>query len=230
MSRYSVEEFIQAKAQDEQAHAPFELENPYLLEINLEGLVWAKLGAMIGYMGEVKFTREGAFEHGLGKFVKKMISHEGTKLMKMEGEGKVYLADRGKKVQILKLEGETLFVNGNDLLAFEEGIEWDITLMRRVAGMMAGGLSNVKLSGEGMAAITTHYDPLALKIRPGQPVFTDPNATVAWSGSLSPDIHTDMTFKTFLGRGSGESIQLKFEGDGWIVLQPFEEIYLQASQ
>jgi uncharacterized protein (AIM24 family) len=40
-------------------------------------------------------------------------------------------------------------VNGNDLLAFEPGIEWDIKLMKKVAGMMSGGLFNVTLKGKG---------------------------------------------------------------------------------
>ena len=63
------------------------------------------------------------------------------------------------------------------------------------------------------------------KVTPERPVFTDPNATVAWSGSLTPDITTDISVKTLLGRGSGESIQLKFQGSGWVVLQPYEEIH-----
>jgi uncharacterized protein (AIM24 family) len=205
------------------------LENIYLLEVNLRERVWAKLGSMIGYVGRVKFTREGMLEHGVGKLMKKMVSGEGTKLMKVEGQGRVYLADKGKKVQILDLQGETIFVNGNDLLAFEDSVAWDIKLMKKVSGIMAGGLFNVRLSGQGMVAITTHYEPLALRVQPGQPVFTDPNATVAWSGSLSPDIQTDISFKTFLGRGSGESFQLKFDGQGWVILQPFEEVYFQAS-
>ena len=37
----------------------------------------------------------------------------------------------------------------------------------------------------------------------------------------------DVTLKTLLGRGSGESFQLKFQGDGWVVLQPYEEVYMQ---
>jgi uncharacterized protein (AIM24 family) len=53
---------------------------------------------------------------------------------------------------------------------------------------------------------------------------------VAWSGTLSPEIHTDISFKTLLGRGSGESFQLKFQGEGWVVLQPYEEVYLQRSK
>jgi len=230
MTSYVIEDFIRGIEQDEQTDHTFELENAYLLEVNLDGRVWAKLGTMIGYVGQVKFSREGMLEHGLGRFVKKALTSEGTRLMKMDGKGRVYLADRGKKVQVLQLQGQAFSVNGNDLLAFEEGIDWDITMMHRISGMIAGGLFNVRLSGQGMVAITTHYDPLALRVRPGQPVFTDPNATVAWAGSLTPDVHTDISLKSFLGRGSGESIQLKFEGEGWVVLQPFEEVAFQAAK
>jgi uncharacterized protein (AIM24 family) len=83
--------------------------------------------------------------------------------------------------------------------------------MKKVAGMLAGGLFNVRLEGRGMIALTTHHDPLTLKVSSNYPVITDPNATVAWSGDLTPEIKTDLSFKTFLGRGSGESIQMKFQ-------------------
>jgi len=118
--------------------------------------------------------------------------------------------------------------NGNDLLAFEESIMWDIKMLKKVAGLMAGGLFNVKLEGTGMIAITTHYDPLTLKVTPETPVFTDPNATVAWSGNLQPDLKTDVSLKTFVGRSSGESLQMAFNGDGFVVIQPYEEVYFQA--
>ena len=230
MAEYSVEEFVKTTAQDSAANRPFELENPHLLEVNLKGRVWAKTGSMVAYTGQVKFTREGVMEHGLGKMLKKMATGEGTNLMKVEGQGRVYLAERGKKVQVLSLENETIFVNGNDLLAFEDSVKWDITMMRRMAGLMTGGLFNVRLTGPGMVAITTHYEPLTLQVVPDQPIFTDPNATVAWSGSLSPDIRTDISLGTLLGRGSGESLQLKFAGTGWVVVQPYEEVYLQTGQ
>ena len=226
MSKYSVEEFVKSSAQDSAANSFFELENPYLLEVNLKDRAWAKIGTMIAYVGSVKFTRESVMKQGMKKLLKKMVSGEGARLMRMEGQGRVYLADEGKKVQILRLEDDTIFVNGNDLLAFEEGITWDIKMMRRASSMLAGGLFNVELSGRGLVALTTHYDPLTLRVGAGQPIFTDPNATVAWSGSLSPEIVTDISFKTFIGKGSGESIQLKFDGDGWVVLQPFEETYV----
>ncbi len=78
-----------------------------------------------------------------------------------------------------------------------------------------------------MLAITSHYDPLTLRVTPQQPVRTDPNATIAWSGNLTPEFRTDVSLKTFFGRGSGESLQMEFQGDGFVVVQPYEEVYLQ---
>ncbi|MCX5651359.1 MAG: AIM24 family protein [Planctomycetota bacterium] len=225
--RYSLAEFVGARAQRDRGHGLFELESERMLEVNLNGDLWTKTGSMVAYLGAVKFTREGILEHGIGKFLKRAVSGEGTQLTKAQGQGKLYLADEAKKISILKLHNEAIFVNGNDVLAFEPSLKWDITLMRSMAGMFAGGLFNVRFEGSGMLAITTHYDPLALEVRPGQPVFTDPNATVAWSGTLQPQIHTDVSFKTFFGRGSGESIQLRFEGSGFVLIQPKEEVYFQ---
>ena len=230
MGRYSVTEFVSGTVQKDRGEGLFELEGDRLLEINLDGMVWTKAGSMVAYEGAIKFTLEGILEHGVGKLLKKAVTGEGTRLTKADGKGRLYLADMGKKISILNLQGESIFVNGNDLLAFEDGIQWDIKLMRKVTAMLAGGLFNVKLEGKGMVAITTHYDPLTLKVSAGKPVITDPNATVAWSGTLSPEFKRDVSLKTFLGRGSGESIQMKFEGDGFVVIQPYEEVYLQAGQ
>ena len=103
----------------------------------------------------------------------------------------------------------------------------DQRMLKKVAAMLSGGLFNVRLEGSGMLAITTHYDPLTLRVTPGQPVYTDPNATIAWSGNLQPEFKTDVSLKTFIGRGSGESMQMMFNGDGFVVVQPYEEVYMQ---
>ncbi|MBN9656283.1 AIM24 family protein [Halobacillus sp. GSS1] len=225
MSDYSIDEFIRKTKQDESENDYFELETPRILEVNLLDQVWAKAGAMISYNGNIKFEREGILEHGVGRLFKKAMTGEGSSLMKATGRGRLYLADQGKKITIFDLDNETITVNGNDLLAFEPSIDWDIKLMKKVAGMVSGGLFNVTLSGSGRAAITSHYEPLTLLVRPGEPVITDPHATVAWSGHLEPNFRTDISFKTLIGRGSGESIQMEFEGDGFVIVQPFEEVY-----
>ncbi|MCZ2260315.1 AIM24 family protein [Sporosarcina sp. G11-34] len=223
MSKFSIDEFIKQTKQDELGNDFFELETPRILEVNLRDLVWAKAGSMISYTGHIKFEREKMLEHGLGKMFKKAFSGEGASLMKAQGNGRLYLADQGKKITIFELNNESITVNGNDLLAFEPSIEWDINFMKKMVGVVSGGLFNVTLKGRGKVAITSHYEPLTLLVRPGEPVITDPNATVAWSGNLMPEFRTDISFRTFLGRGSGESIQMEFSGEGFVIVQPFEE-------
>ena len=228
MNRYTVEEFVEQTRQKELGQGLFELETERMLELNLQGMVWTKMGSMVSYRGNVKFTREGILEQGISNLLKKAVSGEGARLTKAEGNGKVYLADSGKKITILNLQGESIFINGSDLLAFEPSIKFEIKMMKKVSSMLAGGLFNIRLEGTGMVAFTTHYDPVTLMVTPDSPVITDPNATVAWSGSLNPKIKTDVSLKTFVGRGSGESIQTEFAGNGFVVIQPFEEVMFQA--
>lgn len=225
MSRYSLDQFLQETAQKDKGEGLFELENPRMLEINLNGLVWVKVGSMIAYKGNIKFEREGMLEHGLDKFLKKALTGEGTHLMKAAGAGKLYIADEGKRISIIHLQNEAIYVNGNDVLAFETGIKWDITMMRRMSTMAAGGLFNMKLEGTGMIAITTEGEPLTLVVTPDQPVTTDPNATVAWSQNLSPELTANITFRSIMGRGTGETFQMVFRGSGFVVVQPYEEVY-----
>ena len=224
--KYSIQSFIQETAQKDERNNLFELEKEYLLELNISNqTVMLKKGAMVAYDGNVKFTREGMLSKGVGNLLKKAVSGEGTTMMKATGTGRVYVADMAKKIRVLYLENETINVNGNDVLAHEESIKSDIKMMKSVAGIVGGGLFQVRLSGTGYVAVTTHGDPLTLLVKPGKPVYTDPNATVAWAGNLTPTIKTDISLKTFIGRGSGESFQLQFEGDGWVIVQPYEETY-----
>lgn len=226
MEKYSIQSFIEETAQKDTKNNFFELEKDYVLELNLNNQqVLLKKGSMVAYDGDVKFEREGILSKGFGNMLKKAVSGEGTSMMHATGTGRVYVADMAKKIRILYLDNESINVNGNDVLAHEEALKSEVKMMKSVAGMVGGGLFQVSLSGKGYAAITTHGDPITLLVKPGKPVFTDPNATVAWSGNLNPSIKTDISIKTLIGRGSGESFQMKFEGDGWVIVQPYEEVY-----
>jgi uncharacterized protein (AIM24 family) len=205
-NRYSLAAFVNKSIDKDRNQGLFELESDRMLDINLQGEVWIKMGAMVAYTGQVKFVREGLMEQGLGNLLKKAVSGEGTRLTKVTGTGSVFCADAGKKITILELKNEAICVNGNDLLAFEMSLKSEIKMMRRISSMLAGGLFNIRLEGTGMVAITSHYDPLTLPVTPNAPVTTDPNATVLWSGSLEPELKTDIQWKTLVGRGSGESV------------------------
>ncbi len=234
---HSLQDFLARTAERDQPGDVFELESEKMLEVHVggpagSGRVWSKLGAMVAYRGALTFKREGMLEGGLAKAFMKAISGEMAPLAKIEGQGVAYLADAGKNITVLRLEGgsDAINVSGNDLLAFEDSVEHQVTMHRRVSGMMAGGLFSARLSGRGLVAIVTHGHPLTLHVTPDSPVITDPNATVAWSANLAPEVKADVSFRTLVGRGSGETFQMVFRGSGFVVIQPFEEQPVMTQQ
>ncbi len=58
MDRYSIEEFVNQTQQKDHGQGVFELETERMLELNLNGQICTKMGSMISYRGNVKFTRE----------------------------------------------------------------------------------------------------------------------------------------------------------------------------
>ena len=197
----------------------FRLENNRLLDVPVDGTVMVKAGPMVAYTGDMTFTGKASAEGGLTGFVKEAVSSEGTPVMAAEGHGHLYVADRSKKVQVLDLDaGESISVSGNDVLAFESGVDYEINTIGSVSGAVAGGLTNVYLTGPGQVAVSTHGDPLVLT----PPVITDPDATVAWSGDLSPSISMNKAIE--IGQTSDETVQMEFTGsEGFVVIQPHEE-------
>jgi uncharacterized protein (AIM24 family) len=197
----------------------FQLENSKLLDIELDGTVMTKVGSMVAFTGDVTFTGKASAEGGLTGIVKEAVTSEGTPVMEAEGSGHLYVADQGKKIQVLDLDqGESVSINGNDVLAFESRVDYEIGTVSSISGVAAGGLTNVFLTGPGQIAITTHGDPLVL----APPVKTDPSATVAWSANLSPSVAKNKRIE--IGQTSGEAIQMEFTGsEGFVVVQPYEE-------
>ena len=206
--------------EETQSQESFALQNPKLLKVSLRGVtIQAKLGSMVAYQGDVKFEHAGS--GGLNKFIKKAVTGEGTQLMKVEGTGEVFLADQAQDIHLIKLEGEAISCNGRNVLAFDAGIDWDIKRVQGASSMMGGGLFNMSLQGTGWVAILSDGPPVLLQT--GEvPTFVDPNAAITWSGGLTPHIKTDANLKTLIGRGSGESIQMSFAGQGWVLVQPSE--------
>ncbi|WP_128225265.1 AIM24 family protein [Halobacteriaceae bacterium SHR40] len=198
----------------------FQLENSYTLDVAVDGTLMAKAGSMIAYTGDLSFTGQATPEGGITGFIKEAATNEGTPVMTVEGHGHVYLADNEKKVQVLELEADdAVTVNGEDVLAFESQINYEIDKMDSLAGAFAGGFTNVYLEGPGYVALTTHADPLVMT----PPVTTDPSATVAWSGT-TPDVEVNKNLSDMIGQESGERFQMNFTGtDGFVVVQPYEE-------
>jgi len=198
----------------------FTLQGPRLLKVELsETSVMARNGAMVAYQGDVAFEHKGG---GLGRLVKKAATGEGLRLMEAKGSGELFLANQAMLVHVLRLADDSISVNGQNILAFETGIDWDVTRVKGgTAGMLAGGLFNIHLQGTGLVALVSDGEPVRLDVS-GASTFGDPQAAIAWSGSVQTTLKTDVQAKSLIGLGSGESVQLGFSGDGWVLIQPSE--------
>ncbi|MGF7086558.1 uncharacterized protein (AIM24 family) [Kroppenstedtia sanguinis] len=202
------------QAEEVEAAEPFVKQNSRALKIHVSDRVYCRAGSMVAYQGEIKFRSTAG---GMGKWFKQKLTGEGIPLMEATGQGDLFLADDAAEVTILKLQGETLFVEGRHLLAFEETIAWDISMIRG-AGITSGGLFTCRLTGNGYVAISSHGEPIALEA----PVLVDPNAVIGWTSGVSPKLKADINLKTILGRSSGETFQLDFIGTGKVLIQPAE--------
>ena len=207
--------------QETQSQEAFALQNSKLLKVRLqEGTIQAKLGSMVAYQGEVSFEHAGS--GGMSRMLKKAVTGEGTQLMKMSGTGEVFLADTAQDVHLLKLENDAITCNGSNVLAFDADIDWDIQKVQGgVSSMMAGGLFNMSLQGSGWVAVISDGTPVLLNTGDA-PTFADPQAAITWSSSVTTSMKADVKLKNLVGRGSGESMQMAFQGAGWVLVQPSE--------
>jgi uncharacterized protein (AIM24 family) len=213
--------------QETKSEQPFALQNSKLLKVSLDQItIQAKAGSMVAYQGDVAFEHAGS--GGLSRMVKKAVSGEGMKIMKMSGTGEVFLADTAQDIHLIYLENDAITVNGPNLLAFDAGIDWDIKKVEGVSGFVGGGLFNMALSGTGWVAIVSDGPPVLLNTAEA-PTFADPQAAITWASSVQTGIKTDIKLKNFIGKGSGESVQMSFSGQGWLLVQPSEG-RVQAAQ
>ena len=192
------------------------LQNKKLLKVVLGQEILARQGSMVAFQGQMDFDYEGS---GAAKFLKKAFTGEGLPLMRVTGQGELFLADGAKNVHIIWLDNAGLSVNGRNVLAFEPSLSWDIERVQGV-GMVAGGLFNTRLQGNGWVAITTKGEPVVL--RTDAPTFVDTDAVVAWSAGLTASINKTFKAKALIGRGSGEAAQLALQGQGIVIVQPSE--------
>ena len=210
-----------------EAEGHFVRQNSKMMKVELsQGEVFALAGSMVAYQGDVQFEHKGA--GGVKAFLKQKVTGEGLPLMRISGSGEIFLANRGADVHVIQLEGESLSINGANVLAYEAQLQSDIQMVRG-AGMLAGGLFNTTLTGSGQVAIVTDGSPLVLNAGEA-PTFVDPDAAVCWSANLNVQPKMQMGMKAMLGRTSGEEMQLGFHGQGFVVVQPSENMRFGGQQ
>jgi uncharacterized protein (AIM24 family) len=199
-------------------------QNEKMLRVGLGEPFLARQGSMVAYQGEVDFAYQGG---GVGRFLKSQLTGEGLSLMRVSGRGDVFLANEEAEVHILHLDDSGISINGRNVLAFSETLQWSIERVQG-AGIMTGGLFNTTLRGTGWVAVTTSGPPVVLNAAEA-PTYADTNAVVAWSASLQTSLRSSFKAGALIGRGSGEAVQVAFAGYGFVIVQPSEGVPVTPS-
>lgn len=210
-----------------EAAGTFVRQNSKMMKIELsQGSVKALAGSMVAYQGDVQFEHQGT--GGFGKWLKQKVTGEGLPLMRIGGTGEIFLANNGADVHIIDLERESISINGQNILAFSDTLQDDIQMVRG-AGMASGGLFNTTLTGTGQVALCTDGPPLLLTTGEAA-TYVDPDAAVCWSAGLNIQVKADIGMKALIGRTSGEEFQLGFGGQGFVIVQPSENMRFGGPQ
>jgi uncharacterized protein (AIM24 family) len=203
----------------------FRLNGSRILEIDLHGdAVRAATGAMIAYIGDVTFKNAGM--GGGGGFraaLKQKATGESVSLMTCSGQGTVWFAKDAMEVLVVEMEGDTLKVESEQLLALSDQLKTDVAFAGLRGASSGQGLFTTTVTGFGtVALLSAGGPPIALEVSPQYPLVVDPDSFIASRGRLNQTFVTDVSWRNLIGESSGEAFSLRFDGSGFVYIQPEE--------
>ncbi|MFJ5531928.1 AIM24 family protein [Streptomyces sp. NPDC093261] len=195
------------------------VQNAKSIRYVVDGEMFARQGAMVAYRGNLQFERKG---QGVGGMLKRAVTGEGLPLMTVRGQGEAWFAHEAQNCFIVDVEqGDEFTVNGRNVLCFDATLSYRIQTVKG-AGVSGGGLFNSVFTGHGRLGLVCEGNPLVIPVSPQQPVYVDTDAVVGWTARLQTALHRSQSIGSMLRGGSGEAIQLKLDGQGYVVVRPSE--------
>ncbi|HYK01740.1 MAG TPA: tetratricopeptide repeat protein [Thermoanaerobaculia bacterium] len=189
----------------EGASRTFALHENGFLEINFARNVHVKRGTVSSYSGNLKFIAESG-----------LLGTTAQTLVKAVGQGKIFVYEKGRKTFLLDLNDEFIYVEGRNLLALEDSLTYrvepiyDASYQRKI--------DTVKIFGKGSLAISTHIEPLTLRVTRDYPLSISSAALVAWTGNVIPTVVDDQSLENVMIENVGNAgFKIRFEGDGVVV-------------
>ncbi|ALC20076.1 uncharacterized protein (AIM24 family) [Streptomyces pristinaespiralis] len=203
------------------------LQNAKSIKYAVNGEMHARQGSMIAFRGNLQFERKG---QGIGGMLKRAVTGEGLPLMAVRGQGEAWFAHEAANCFIVDIEqGDALTINGRNVLCFDATLSYEIKTVKG-AGMTGGGLFNSLFTGYGKLGVICDGSPIVIPVSHQQPVFVDTDAVVGWSAQLHTSLHRSQSVGSMIRGGSGEAVQLKLEGEGFVIVRPSELTPQKASQ
>lgn len=177
---------------------------------------------MVAYEGQMSFKKMTGGGEGLRGMVTRRLTGESMAVMQVTGQGTCYFADRASEINLVSLHGDKLYVEASNLLCTDAGLRTGTTFTGLRGGATGNGLFTTTVEGTGQAAIMSDGTAVVLRVSAQYPLFVDPGAYIAHQGNLQQHLQSGVNFRTLIGEGSGESFQIRFEGEGLVYVQPSE--------
>ncbi|MET8748456.1 AIM24 family protein [Streptomyces sp. NPDC004667] len=195
------------------------LQNAKSVKYAVNGEMLARQGSMVAFRGDLRFERKG---QGIGGMLKRAVTGEGLALMSVRGQGEAWFAHEAGNCFIIDFEpGDAFTINGRNVLCFDPTLSYEIRMVKG-AGMTGGGLFNSLFTGTGKLAVVCDGHPIIIPVTPQAPVYVDTDAVVGWSASLDTGLHRSQSVGSMIRGGSGEAVQLRLSGEGFVVVRPSE--------
>ncbi|MER7918192.1 MULTISPECIES: AIM24 family protein [unclassified Streptomyces] len=201
----------------------FRLQGSKVLAVEMTGdAVKAKNGSMVAYDGQMTFKKLTGGGDGLRGMVTRRLTGGQMAVMEVKGHGTCWFADRATEINLVRLQGEKLYVESSNLLVTDAALRTGTTFTGLRGASQGNGLFTTTVEGHGQAAIMSDGPAVALRVSPQYPLTVDPGAYIAHQGEVRQSFQSGVTFRTFVGEGGGEAFQIRFEGDGLVYVQPSE--------
>lgn len=188
----------------EGASKTFALHENGFLEINFMRNVRVKRGTISSYSGNLKFVAESG-----------LLGTTAANLVKADGQGRLFVYEKGRKTFLLDLNDEFIYVEGGHLLALEETLSYRVEPIYDTA--YEKKLDTVKIFGKGSLAISTSIEPLTLRVSREYPLSISSTTLVAWTGNLIPGVIDDGDLEEVMIESREEGFKIRFEGEGVVV-------------
>lgn len=216
----------------------FEVYNDYFLitKIHQGQTIYAKAGSMVAYQGNIKFESKTLTGNGKGllknamQTIVKGVAGEGMKLMTAIGEGNIYFADNASNILTIDMNKDggkswsSLTIEGDKVLAYTDDVKHTVK-MSTFGTSSTKGIFTSQFEAIGRnahIALLSKGKPLYLPT----PCYVDPQALIGYTGPAPRLDKNNITWKTFVGKESGESFVLNFSTPGYfVIVQPSEELF-----
>ncbi|MEU9110843.1 AIM24 family protein [Streptomyces sp. NPDC048483] len=210
--------FTETQTQDRYA-----LQNEQLLRVALQGHedLLARKGSMVAYQGLLEF--EGNYQTE-GQHRARAMTGEALDLMRVSGQGTVYLANLAQYIHVVDVDHQGLTIDSSYVLALDSTLHWEAVSVDSQFGISGTGKYQLNISGQGKVVLMTSGQPLMLQVTPEKYVNADADAVVAWSKSLRVQMQAQThSSGVWRRRGNtGEGWELSFLGQGYALVQPSE--------